>query len=433
MRTELNIEEWKARAFACADQIRKEIYAYGEQILKTPELGYRETRTAAFTEAEMRKIGLYNVRRVAYTGVAGDLKPETEGERVCVMGELDAVLTPDCPYADPETGAAHTCGHNWQIAQMLGVAKVIKETGLDRELDGNVTFLAVPAEEFVDLEYRENLIREGKIRMKSGKQELIASGFFKDFSCAMMVHSQPNHPEAACFMDCKSLGFATRRVRFIGKAAHAGGAPHEGINALNAASIAIMCVHAMRETFRDEDRVRVHSIITKGGELLNIVPAEVIMETQIRAATPEALRDACFKVERAIRGGAYAVGAEVEISDMGSYAPLSQDAQLNDLFERNALRFLPPEQIFHGRDMVGSTDMGDVTLELPAIQPTFGGYEGGAHSAGFRSVNEDLTVLLPTKILCATVIDLLCNGGSRAREIRESFQTRKKEKDGKDI
>ena len=421
----MNTEETKQRAFDCAEMLKDKIIAYGEQVRKTPELGYREEKTAAFVEAEMRKIGLFNVRRVAYTGVAADLKPEADGERVCVIGELDAVITPDCPYANPQTGAAHTCGHNWQIAQLLGVARVLKESGIGGELSGNVTFLAVPAEEFVDLDYREELIRAGKIRKMSGKQELIGSGFFKDYSCAMMVHSEPKHPEAACFMDCKSLGFVAKKVRFIGKAAHAGGAPHEGINALNAAMAAIMCIHTMRETFRDEDRVRVHTIITKGGELLNIVPAEVLMETQVRAATPEALRDACFKVDRAIRGATYAMGAEVEIRDVGSYAPLAQDRALGELFERNALRFLSPGQIYHGTDMVGSTDMGDLSLELPAIQPTFGGYEGGAHAADFRSVDEQITVLLPTKIMCATVIDLLCRGGEQAREIRTAFQKKK--------
>ena len=167
-----------------------------------------------------------------------------------------------------------------------------------------------------------------------------------------------------------------------------------------------------------------HTIITKGGELLNIVPDEVMMETQVRAATPEALRDACFKVDRAIRGATYAVGAEVEIRDLGSYAPLAQDQALGALFEQNALRFLPPAQIHHGTDMVGSTDMGDLSMELPAIQPTFGGYEGGAHAADFRSVDSGITILLPTKIMCATVIDLLCSGGEKARELRTAFQKR---------
>ncbi len=424
----MDIEARKERAFAHADRIGREIIGYGETILHTPELGYKENRTSAYVMEQMQAIGLHHIRRVAYTGVAADLGEESRGGRICIIGELDAVLTPDSPIADPVTGAAHTCGHNWQIAQLLGVARILTETGLADELDGNITFLAVPAEEFVDLEYREGLIREGKISKPSGKQELIASGFFRDFDCAMMVHSQANYPEPACFMDCKSLGFQTKRIRFLGKAAHAGGAPYEGINALNAANLAITAIHTIRETFRDEDRVRVHGIITKGGELLNIVPAEVILELQVRAATSRALQDAGAKVERAVRGAAYAIGAEVEITDIGSYEPLAQDRRLGECFENNARRFLSDRQIFHGVDMVGSTDMGDLCAVLPAIQPTFGGYEGGAHSAAFRSVDEQTTVLLPTKILCATAIDLLSNGGALAKEIRNSFTRKRSER-----
>ena len=93
-------------------------------------------------------------------------------------------------------------------------------------------------------------------------------------------------------MNCSSLGFVAKKIRFIGKAAHAGGAPYDGVNALNAAMAAMMCIHTMRETFKDEDKSRVHSIITNGGDLVNIVPANVTMEAYVRGATPGAIADA---------------------------------------------------------------------------------------------------------------------------------------------
>ena len=415
-------EAEKNRAYAYLDGIEERLYGFADTVRKTPELGFRERKTSAFVEERMREIGLYNVRRVALTGVAAELFPPKEGEeRVCVIGELDAVLTPDCPYADPATGAAHTCGHNIQIAELLGVAEALKNSGVAESLGGNVTFLAVPAEEFVDADYREGLRAEGKIRALSGKLELLSDGFFDGMSCAMMVHAQPNCPEPTCFVECNSLGFVAKTVHFRGKAAHAGGAPWDGINALNAAMAAMMCINAMRETFRDSDKIRVHPIITKGGDLVNVVPADVTMETYVRGATPEAITDAAAKVDRAIRGAAYAIGAEVEIRDIGAYAPLRQDHALSALFADNARGFLPEERIISGVDMVGSTDMGDVSLALPAIQPTCGGYNGGAHAADFRVTDNRAAILLPTKLMTATVIDLLVNGAERAAEIRRSF------------
>ena len=152
--------ELKQRAFAYIDSIRETIIRHGKTVEGMPELGYREQRTSAYVKQEMERLSLADVRNVAYTGVASALRPRAGGENVCLIGELDAVLTPDCPYADPATGAAHTCGHNIQIAQLLGCADAIKNSGIARELDGNVTFLAVPAEEF-------HAIPAGKYRLKS--------------------------------------------------------------------------------------------------------------------------------------------------------------------------------------------------------------------------------------------------------------------------
>ena len=172
MKTDYQTE--KNRAYKYLDGIAERLYGYADTVRGTPELGFREEKTSAFVEERMRALGLYNVRRVALTGVAAELFPPRRGEeRVCVIGELDAVLTPDCPYADRVTGAAHTCGHHIQIAELLGVAEALKNSGVSDVLGGNVTFLAVPAEEFVDLEYREGLRREGKLRELSGKLELL--------------------------------------------------------------------------------------------------------------------------------------------------------------------------------------------------------------------------------------------------------------------
>ncbi len=416
-------EEIKRIADSYIESIANKIYAHAEIIKGTPELGFKELKTSAYVEEQMRKIGLCNIRRVALTGVAGELFPSKDGEeRICIIGELDAVLTPDCPYADKATGTAHTCGHNIQIAELLGIAETLKNSGIAENFGGNVTFLAVPAEEFVDLTYREDLKKQGIIKALSGKLELLEDGFFDGISCAMMVHAQPNCPEPACFVACNSLGFVAKTVHFKGKSAHAGGAPWEGVNALNAAMLAMNCINAMRETFRDCDKIRVHPIITKGGDLVNIVPSDVTMETYVRGATPEAIADASKKVDRAIRGATYAVGAEVEIHDVGSYAPLKQDKMLSDLFAENARKYLGDEQIIFGADMVGSTDMGDVSQRIPAIQPTCGGYAGGAHGADFSVVDEKSAILLPTILLTESTVDLLCDNAKLAKEIRLSFR-----------
>ncbi len=413
-------ESLKAAVCAEIDKNSGKIIEIAEHLLFHPELGYKESYTSEYVKRELDALGVPYRDGLAITGVKGTLKGGKSLANVCVIGELDAVTCGTHPAADKETGAAHACGHNVQLASMLGVAMGLKKYA--SELDGDVTFFAVPAEEFVEMGYRETLIGDGKIKYMGGKQELIRLGEFDDIDAAMMVHAQGNTPGNEVFVDGGSLGFVAKTVEFIGKAAHAGGAPHEGINALNAAMAAMMCIHAQRETFRDEDKVRVHPIITKGGELVNIVPANVTMETQVRGATFEAIADAVAKVDRAIKGSAYAIGAEVEITDFKGYLPLCQDKSLGAIFASNAERLTPKENIHYGIDMVGSTDMGDICHLLPAIQPTMGGWSGNLHAKEFAPADKTLAIINPAKVMAMTVIDLLYDGAAMAKEIKANFK-----------
>jgi amidohydrolase len=346
------------------------------------------------------------------------MKGRNSDVSVCVMGELDAVICRTNPDADEATGAAHACGHNAQIASMLGAAIGLSE--IKDSLDGDVVFFAVPAEEFVELSYREGLAEEGRIKYLGGKQELIRIGAFDDVDMAMMVHSHGNSPEALVSVGGSSLGFVAKTVEFKGKAAH-GSTPYDGVNALNAATAALMCIHAQRETFRDEDKIRIHPIITNGGELVNIVPANVTMETYVRGANFKAIKDASMKVDRAIEGASYAVGAKSEIKNFKGYLPLMQDPTLSSLFKENAKRFVPEDKIYEGINMIGSSDVGDLSHIIPTIQPTMGGFYGAAHSQEFKISSDELAYLQPAKIMALTVIDLLFDGACLAKKIKSEF------------
>src|SRR5205814_9002290 len=105
-----------------------------------------------------------------------------------------------------------------------------------------------------------------------------------------------------------------RQIRFMGRASHAGGAPQSGINALSAAMIALNAIHSQRQTFHDADTIRIHPIITKGGDAVSVVPAEVTMETFVLGGSLEAIVDVNMKVDRCLWAGAMAMGAEVELN-----------------------------------------------------------------------------------------------------------------------
>lgn len=419
-----SVEELKRAVCAAVDKNREKIISVGERILRSPELGYRERKTSALVESAFRELGLKDVSRHALTGVKGWARGGKHRASVALIGELDAVLSPGHPFSDPETGAAHACGHNTQIASLLGCALGLLSAGAMEKLDGDLCFFAVPAEEYVEIGYRRELIRRGKISRIGGKQEMIVSGAFDDVDMAVMTHSETNAPFKRVVVGGSAMGFIGKTVRFIGREAHAGGAPHEGINALNAASLAIMCINAQRETFRDCDSVRVHPIITKGGDLVNIVPADVRMESYVRANTVEAMQDANRKVDRAIRGAAYAVGAKTEIDDLPGYLPLKQDARMSGLFAANAAALLGNGAVCSGLPFAGSTDMGDLGSMLPVIQPTVSGFVGAAHSREFAVSDQETAYIVPAKLMAMTAVDLLADGAREAVLVRDAFPRR---------
>jgi len=411
----------KNKIIKAIDDNREKIIALGEDILRTPELGYKEFKTSERVQKEFDSLGIPYRSELAITGVKGTVGNPDAKINICIIGELDAIKCFEHPFANPETGAAHACGHNAQLACMIGAAYGIVKSGVLDEIDGKITFFAVPAEEFVELEYRERLVADGKISRMAGKQELIALGEFDDVDIAMMIHSHALTPTPNVYVEGTSLGFDTKQITFEGKAAH-GSEPFNGINALNAAMLALMGINANRETFRDEDRVRIHPIITNGGDLVNVVPDKAVIETYVRGATAKAIEDASAKVDNAVNAGAMAVGAKCSIKNVKGFDPLIQDANLSKVFEENARLFVSEENIFHGVNMTGSTDMGDLSLIMPAIQPTMGGFDGALHSKEFTIKDPETVYITASKILALTAYDLLKDGAKRAIEIKENFK-----------
>ncbi|HEY3061603.1 MAG TPA: amidohydrolase, partial [Chloroflexota bacterium] len=333
-------ESLKAAIAAVLDAAATELTAFGEDIFDHAEIGFREERTAACVADALRALGLQPREGLALTGVKARLAGAEPGPTIAVMGELDGLPVPDHRRADAMTGVVHACGHNAQLTHLVGVARALVQTDALAQLSGNVVFVAVPAEEYVDLEWRSDQAKQGKIEFLGGKAELLRLGELDDVDMAILVHGTGNLEDRQLSMRMSANGLVAKRARFIGRAAHAGAAPERGINALNAATLALQAIHMQRETFRDEDHIRVHPILTRGGSTINVVPADVRLETFVRGATHESIADAALKVDRALEAGALAVGASVEIETLPGYLPLIVDPELAALFKQNALRLV---------------------------------------------------------------------------------------------
>jgi metal-dependent amidase/aminoacylase/carboxypeptidase family protein len=280
-----------------------------------------------------------------------------------------------------------------------------------------LVFIGAPAEEYTDMEERRRMRERGELRFLSGKQELIRLGVFDDAVAVLKYHSMADTADRRATVNGALNGFVAKRAVFRGKAAHSGAAPDQGVNALNAASIAQAAIHAQRETFRDQDRVRVHPIVREGGIAVNTVPDRVVLETYVRAATVEAVVDAAAKVDRALAAGAVAVGASVVVTDLPGYLPLRPCVALGDLLAANLRTLIDDADIDYQDVCTASDDIGDVSALFPTCQLGFSGFSGTIHGGDFRPADEEAAYLIPALALTATLADL---GRGRAAEARRA-------------
>jgi amidohydrolase len=417
-------EELKRQVCEAIDRRAEQITRIGETIRHNPELGFKEIKTARLVEQTLKELGLSPQTGLAMTGIRATMAGGKEGPTLALLGELDGLVVSDHPLADPETGAAHACGHNAQIAGLLGAVMGLLDGKALEHLAGRVVAFAVPAEEYGDVAWRVQQAREGKLEFLGGKPELLRLGHFDDVDMAMMIHTSPRPEDKLAGVSVSNNGCVVKTIRYIGKASHAGGAPHMGINALYAANVGLMAINALRETFKEDDTIRIHPIITQGGVQVNVIPADVRLETYVRGKTVEAILDANTKVDRALKAGALALGAQVEIETLPGYLPLFNNLQMAEVFQANAVALVGEDNYTSIGHRTGSTDMGDISHVMPILHPYMGGASGMGHGANFEITDPQLAYLGPAKALAMTAVDLLWDSAETARGILSRTKSR---------
>lgn len=416
-------QELKQKVFAAIDALQPQIEQLADAIFQEPELGFKEAKTSERVKKAFDALGMTYSEGWGLTGVKARQKGRKSLKTVALLGELDAIICRDHPNADPVTGAAHCCGHNTQIGNLLGVAMAMKAAGIAEELDGDVVYFAVPAEEYVEIDYRNRLREEGKLRYLGGKQQIIAEGGFDDVDMALQMHTDiTDNPNGLFGLGASCNGFIGKLIEYRGVPAHAAAAPDCGVNALNAAMMGVMGVNAIRERFREADVVRFHPIINSGGDLVNVVPDYVTMESYVRASNLKALQRYNADINRALKAGADAVGARCTIHDLPGYLPLKPDMDFRGIMQANAEAVFGAENVAAGTHMAGSTDMGDVSHLMPVVHPWVGCARGVLHGANYELADRATAYNKTIKVLAATIIDLLADDAQAACDICDKFE-----------
>lgn len=397
--------------------------SFTEDLFIHPELGYKEVRTSGKVRAELQRINPnIELSEFSETGIKTFLSKDKE-KTMAFIAELDAVYAPTHFQSDPETGAAHNCGHFTQVAIALALYNHYVQTKEYEMLDFNLCFIFVPAEEYLDLDYRKSLVDAGKIEFLGGKPEAMRLGVFDDVDFAVCVHAIGELFERPTIeVNCDLAGFLYKRYHFNGTAAHAGFDPFSGINAYSISTLFNTAIGLSRQQFRDTESIRVNPIILASDMSTNVIPNRVTVGTDLRCKTLDYMPEVARKLDHAAQGSALALEGEVTIETEMGYLPFVQDRYLNSFVERAFEKCEAIPDIIDDRGSIAAAgDIGDLSFMMPCIQISYGGFEGTIHGDDFRMIDPEFVLQTFPRFLTTVFLEMSGNLDD-AKLYRRSFE-----------
>ena len=388
-----------------------------------PQTGFTEWQANEYLTEKFESLGYTLTQAGNIPGFYTDLDTGRPGPTLCIMGELDALDIANHP--ESVNGMTHCCGHHAQCAALLGVAAALKQPGALDGMCGKIRLMVVPAEEMIQLGFRENLRKEGTIAFFGGKIELMRRGFYDGVDLAFMVHGGVAGPGKNTEFSCTSgnNGCIMKTVKFKGKSSHAGGSPHLGINAQYAAMLGMQAANNLRETFQEKDMIRFHPIVMGANCAVNIIPDEIVLESHVRAKTIAAIKKENVKLNRAMAGAALAMGAGVEISDRPGHSPAYHDPAFMQLAEQCCKDLVGDDKVAFDYKawQTGTSDFGDVTQVMPGVQFNCMGASGTVHGIDYQVSDPERLCVNSAKAQLFVADALLGNGAAAAKEIIENY------------
>jgi len=377
------------------DGLADELESLSHRIHANPELGYQEVKAAGWLSDFLAAKGFKVEKGLAGVETAYRATIETgEGPTIAILCEYDAL-----------PGLGHACGHNVIATSGAGAGAAL--AAVRGQLPkGRIQVIGTPAEEG-----------------GGGKMKLIEGGVFTDVDCAMMIHGLDR-----TILHADLLGIVRVNFDFTGKAAHASADPWQGVNALDAVIQTFNAISALRQQVRPD--VRIHGIITNGGQAPNIIPEAASATFYVRAATLDYMWEVYKKVVACAEGAARATGAQLRTVQVPTvYEPLKRNETLLGAFKVNLERLgdtpEPPDP-----SRLGSSDIGNVSQVIPAIQPYIKIAEAGTpiHSRAFaEAAVKPLArrgLVTAAKTMAMTTADLLADP-ALVRRAKDEFAASK--------
>jgi aminobenzoyl-glutamate utilization protein B len=433
-----------AKGILSSIDAKKQQYAsVAKQIWDAPELGFQEERSSALLQKTLADAGFTVERGIAGMPTAFTASYGTGSPVLAIIGEFDAL--PGLSQAAGEVarnplkaGApGHGCGHNLLGTASAAAAIAVKEWMIQTRQSGTLRYYGTPAEEG-----------------GGGKVYLVREGLLKDVDAVVGWH--PGDQNSA--NPSSSLATITADIKFYGTAAHAAASPDRGRSALDGVEAMDYMVNMMREHVPQETRL--HYVIKHGGVASNIVPDYAEAEYQARHPDMRVLQGIWDRILKAAEGAALGTGTRVEHEVITSYWNVLPNDTLAAVQHRNltivgGVDYTPEEQKFAEQiratlinpttplgaqktiqpmtlGLVGSasTDMGDISWNVPTVQMTAATFSPGVPAHSWQAVacaGAAIGVkgmLVAAKAMALTLSDLFKEPATIAKAKQEFLQKR---------
>ncbi|MDX1654571.1 MAG: amidohydrolase [Candidatus Competibacteraceae bacterium] len=393
--------------------VEPKVIDWRRDIHQHPELGNRETRTAALVADHLRNLNLDEVHTgIAHTGVVGILRGAKPGPVVALRADMDAlpITEPEgLPFASKvrttyngqEVGVMHACGHDAHTAMLMGVAEVL--AGMRDQLPGTVMFIFQPAEE------------GAPVGEEGGAKLMLAEGVFGSIKPeAIFALHVMNRPAGQIYYTSGSTmaGAEDLKITVSVKQTH-GAMPHFGIDPITVSAQIITALQTIPS--RQINAVKSPTVISigsiQGGVRGNIIPDQVEMTGTIRTLDPDSRDDVLTRIERTAEQIAESAGAQADVH-IKQYSPvLYNDPALVQRMVPTLQRVAGAANVKEALPITPSEDFAFFSERIPGFYIFLGvnkpGVEQAApvHNPNFF-VNEDV-LALGVRALSAMALDYL--------------------------
>ena len=403
----VDVKVLKDKVKGDVDAIMPRLIEMSDWIGKHPELGSEEVEASKLLAAELDNHGFKLEMGVLgmSTAFKAVIKGKGKGPKIAFLSEYDAL-----------PGIGHGCGHNMIGTSGLGAGIAVSK--LMKGLPGEVWVVGTPAE-------------EGHGPSSGAKKRMAEAGFFKGVDAVLMMHPMGNSKATVA---TGFLAITGIRIEYAGRTAHAAADPQNGLNALNAAVLCFMAIHANRQQLKRGANPVVHGIITEGGLASNIIPDRAVLQFAVRSSDDSYIPTLVQMVENSAKGAAIATGCEVKVIVSSGLKSNVRNPPLEKLFVK-AYKELGIEaedpDFTAAQPPGGSTDFTDLSHFVPGMHTMLGftkaDITGHSRELCAATMTEEghRGIEIGAKVLALAGVEVLTDEKLRA-EINEAFEKAKK-------